>query len=285
MGAPMATNVARAGLDVVLYNRTQEKADRLAEEIGATVEESPREAVAEADVIITMLADETALRGVYEGDDGVLAGIRQDAIAVDMGTTGPEGIDRLAGIVQEAGGELVDAPVSGSTAAAESAGLTILVGASDAAFERVQPVLNAMGKAVYHLGGLGAGSVVKLAVNNIIYALGNAVSESLVLAERAGIDRARVYDVFEDSAISAPMVQYRHDAFLDPDNTPAAFALKLAQKDLRLIMGLADSVNAPMSQAQANLDLISDAIAAGLGDRDMADVAVHLRDRAGGGRR
>jgi 3-hydroxyisobutyrate dehydrogenase-like beta-hydroxyacid dehydrogenase len=135
-----------------------------------------------------------------------------------------------------------------------------------------------MAKTVFHLGDTGAGSIAKLAVNNIVYALGNAISESLVLAERAGLDRAVVYDVFEHSAIAAPMVQYRHDAFLDPDNTPAAFAMTLARKDLELIKTLAASVGLPVEQADANLSLLGKAVAAGLGDHDMADVAVYLRN-------
>ena len=277
MGAPMATNVAGAGHDVVLYNRTRATADALAERIGARAEATPRRAVADAAIVVTMLADEAALRGVYDGQDGVLAGLSAGAVAVDMGTTGPEGIARLAPHVADAGGVLVDAPVSGSTAAAESAGLTILVGAPDDAFATAEPVLAAMGATIYHLGDTGAGSVAKLAVNNVIYALGNAISESLVLAERAGLDRDRIYDVFEHSAIAAPMVRYRRDAFLDPDRTPPAFALTLAQKDLGLIVDLASSVALPVEQAQANLSLVGRAVDAGLGDHDMADVAVYLR--------
>lgn len=282
MGAPMATNVAGAGFDVVLHNRTRQTAVALGDRIGAKVADTPHDATAGADVIVTMLADEAAVRSVYDGDDGVLAGLRPGALAVDMGTTGPEGIGRLAPRVAEAGGVLVDAPVSGSTAAAESAGLTVMVGAPDDAFARVEPVLSAMGGTVYHVGDTGAGSVMKLAVNNIIYALGNAVSESLVMAERAGLDRAQAYEVFENSAIAAPMVRYRHDAFLDPEHTPAAFAMRLAHKDLRLITGLASSVGVPVEQATANLSLIGRAVDAGLGERDMADVAVYLRAQADG---
>jgi 3-hydroxyisobutyrate dehydrogenase len=278
MGAPMATAVAAAGHQVVLYNRTREKAERLGERIEASVAGSPREAAAKADVVITMLADEQALLGVLDGDEGVLAGLRRGAVVVDMGTTGPGGVRRVAGRVLDAGGTLVDAPVSGSTGAAEAAALTVMVGGPEDSVNCVRPVLESMSKAVYHLGGVGAGSVVKLAVNNIIYALGNAVAESLVLAERAGIDRAKVYDVFENSAIAAPMVKYRHDAFLDPERTPAAFAMKLAEKDLALIAELAESVHLPMTQARANLELIGAAVDAGLGERDMADVAVYLRE-------
>lgn len=280
MGAPMAANLAAAGHDLVLHNRTRTTAESLAEEIGATVAATPREAAVGAAVVITMLADEDALRTVLGGEDGVLAGLRPGAVLLDMGTTGPAAIGRLATTVAEAGGALVDAPVSGSTGAAEAGTLTIMVGATDEAFDTVAPILSAMGDAVYHLGGTGAGSVAKLAVNNILYALGNAVAESLVLAERAGLDRAQVYEVLENSAVAAPMLGYRRAAFLDPENTPAAFAMTLARKDLVLITELASALGVPVQQAEANLSLISAAVEAGLGERDMADVAVHLRDRS-----
>ncbi len=123
---------------------------------------------------------------------------------MDMGTTGPEGVRWLDEQVRAAGGIAVDAPMSGSTDAAASAGLTIMVGGPPEAVARVEPVLRPMGRRVYHLGDTGSGTVAKLAVNNNIFAVGNAVSESLVLVERHGLDRATMYDVFESSAVAAP---------------------------------------------------------------------------------
>jgi 3-hydroxyisobutyrate dehydrogenase len=281
MGALMATNLVRAGHDVVLYNRTRARAEALAAQIGAAVAGTPREAASRAPVVITMVADEPALLAVYRGDDGVLSGLRDGGIAVDMGTTGPAGIGRLAPLVEDVGGVLVDAPVSGSTDAAAAAALTIMVGGPAAAVDTVRPLLSAMGDTIYHLGDTGSGAVTKLAVNNIIYALGNAVSESLVLAERAGLDRTQVYEVFENSAVAAPMIHYRRDAFLAPEDTPAAFAMTLAHKDLRLLTELAQELGVPVEQAAANRSLIGRAIGAGLGDRDMADVAVYLRHIVG----
>jgi 3-hydroxyisobutyrate dehydrogenase len=282
MGTPMAANLAAAGHELLLFNRTTAKAQTHARRIGAVAAPTPREAVLGADVVITMLADEQALLEVCDGPDGLLSGLRPATIVADMGTTGPAGVGRLAPRVAARGGVLVDAPVSGSTAAAEAATLTILVGAPGDTFAGIESLLAAMGEHVFHLGDTGAGSVMKLAVNNIVYALGNALSESLVLAERAGLDRHVVYDVFEHSAIAAPMVRYRHDAFLDPEHTPAAFAMTLARKDLELITGLAASVDLEVEQAQANLSLLRRAIGAGLGDHDMADVAVYLRGTAAG---
>ncbi|MBY5164269.1 NAD(P)-dependent oxidoreductase [Nitriliruptoria bacterium AS10] len=275
----MAANVAAAGHDLVVHNRTTSVAEQFAARVGATVADSPRAAADGASVVITMLANEEVVRAVFAGPDGVLAGLGAGAVVVDMGTTGPAGIADLESMVVAAGGVLVDAPVSGSTGAAESASLTAMVGASEEAFAVVEPVLRSMASSVHHLGATGAGSVAKLAVNNVIYALGNALSESLVLAEEAGIERGRIYDVFEDSAIAAPMVGYRRDAFLDPEGTAPAFATTLAQKDLRLITELATELGVPVEQAEANLALMTRVVDDGLGDHDMADVAVHLRRR------
>lgn len=279
MGAPMAANVAAAGHPLVVYNRTSSTAHDLADRVGATVAGTPREAATGADVVITMLADERVLHAVLEGADGVLAGLGQGAVVVDMGTSGPRVITELVPVVADAGGVLVDAPVSGSVDAARAAELAILLGAPPDVAATVMPVLESMGRTIHHMGGTGAGSVAKLAVNNVIFALGNAVAESMVLAEEAGIERQRIYDVFEDSAIAAPMVGYRRDAFLDPDGTAPAFATTLAQKDLSLITELAAELGVPVEQAAANLALMTKAVEDGLGDNDMADVAVYLRRR------
>lgn len=277
MGAPMAANLAAAGHDLVLYNRTAARADELAARLGARSAATPRDAVAGAEVVVTMLADEPALVGVCDGPDGVLAGLAPGTVVLDMGTTGPEGIARLAPRVEAVGGVLVDAPVSGSTAAAEAGALTVMVGADEATFARVVGLLDAMATRVFHLGARGCGAVAKLAVNAIIYALGNAVAESLVVAERAGLDRAQLYEVLEHSAVAAPMIGYRRAAYLAPEQTPAAFAITLARKDLQLITALADQLGVDVAQARANLALYERAIDAGLGEQDMADVAVLLR--------
>lgn len=280
MGAPMAANLVRAGFDLRLYNRTRSKAEAVAADVDSLVADTPAEAARGADVVITMLAGVGPLLDVYRGADGVLAGLGEDAVCVDMGTTGPAGVAALVELVG-ARAPVVDAPVSGSTDAAESAQLTLMVGGPEDAVARVRPLLEAMGSTIYHLGRTGTGSVVKLAVNSIIFALGNAVAEALVLAERAGVDREAVYEVFENSAVAAPMIAYRREAYVHPEATAPMFALTLARKDLALIADLAQDVGVPMPQARTNLQMVDEAVAAGYGDHDMADVAVHLRDRAG----
>jgi 3-hydroxyisobutyrate dehydrogenase-like beta-hydroxyacid dehydrogenase len=281
MGRPMATNIARAGFPVVVHNRTRSTAEDFAAATeGTTVADSPRDAASSADIVVTMLADEMALRAVYEGPRGLLAGWSPKKVALDMGTTGPAGTAWLERAVRDAGGTAVDAPVSGAVKAAETAGLTLMVGGPADVVEQLRPLLESVSAVIYHLGDSGAGAVMKLAVNNVIYALGQAVSESLVLTERAGIDRSQAYEVFSNSAIAAPMVEYRRDNYVDPDGSPTQFALTLAAKDLRLITALADTVGAPMPQAIVNLATTVRAIDDGLGDRDMAAVAVYLRNLA-----
>ncbi len=277
----MASNIAKAGFSVAAYNRTHKTAvDFAAATEGVTAASSPREAAANADVVITMLADEDALRSVYEGPDGVLAGWSPNTVALDMGTTGPAGTAWLTEVVEAAGGTAIDSPVSGAVKAAEAAALTLMVGGPAEVVAELRPLLESMSAMIFHLGDCGTGSVMKLAVNNAIYGLGQAVSESLVLAERAGIDRGRAYEVFCNSAIAAPMVKYRQDNYINPASSTAQFTMALAAKDLKLITALAAEIGAPMPQADVNLTTALNAIDDGLSDHDMAAIAVHLRNRS-----
>jgi 3-hydroxyisobutyrate dehydrogenase/2-hydroxy-3-oxopropionate reductase len=130
------------------------------------------------------------------------------------------------------------------------------------------------------MGPLGSGATIKLAVNAIIFGLNQSVAESLVLAEKAGVDRALAYEVFAAGAVGAPFVQYKRNAFVEPGAHPPAFSLELAAKDLRLILALAGQVGAEMPQAQVNLDQIAATAATGP-DRDLSVVAVRLRGGLG----
>ena len=146
-------------------------------------------------------------------------------------------------------------------------------------FERARPVLEHLARRIFHVGELGTGAAMKLAVNTLIYGLNGAVAEGLVLAERSGIDRALAYDILAASAAGAPFVGYKRAAFVDPDATPIAFALELAAKDLGLITELADRFGVPIPQARTNLEVVR-AAAADVGpDADFSAVATHLRGR------
>jgi 3-hydroxyisobutyrate dehydrogenase-like beta-hydroxyacid dehydrogenase len=284
MGSAMARALAGAGgIELVLHNRTAERASGLAAEIGARTADSPAAAAAGSEVCITMLADEPAVVAAWGGDRGVLAGAHRGAVLVDMSTVPPATLRPFAAGAEAAGAGILDAPVSGSVTLAESGQLTIMAGGTAADLERARPVFDCLAKRVFHLGPLGSGAAMKLAVNGVIFALNNALAEALVLAERAGIERELAYEVLAASAAGGPFVTYKRDAFLDPAGTPAAFALELAAKDLRLISELAESVGLDALQLRANVRLI-DAAAASVGaDRDFSEVATHLRSGEEGG--
>jgi 3-hydroxyisobutyrate dehydrogenase-like beta-hydroxyacid dehydrogenase len=278
MGSAMARALVRGGAEVVLNNRSPERARALADEIGARVASTPSEAASDADVAITMLADGNAVRDVWGGPDGLVAGARNGSVLVDMSTVAPDTLSEFADAARKRGAGIVDAPVSGSVSLAESGQLTIMAGGSAEDLDRARPALDLVAKQVTHVGALGRGAALKLAVNALIFALNSGLSEALVLAERAGIDRSLAYEVFANSAAGAPFIGYKRDAFIEPEGTPAAFSLDLAAKDLRLITELADRLGVPMAQAHVNQALIAEASAQLGGDRDFSAVASHLRE-------
>jgi 3-hydroxyisobutyrate dehydrogenase-like beta-hydroxyacid dehydrogenase len=276
MGSRVAGNIAAGGFPTTLYNRTRARAEEVAAPTGASVANAPAAAARDADVVITMLADGPAVESVYRGDDGVLQTLRGGAVAVDLSTTGPTFVRRLAAMVAEAGASLVDAPVSGSVATAESGKLMLMVGGDDTDVERVRPILATAGSTIIHVGPSGAGATMKLAVNAIVFGLNQSISESLVLAEHAGIDRAVAYEVFANSAIAAPVVHYRREAFERPGDVAPSFTIDLAIKDLRLILGLAGDVGAAVPQTELNVDVMERAAPAH-GRDDISAIAQHLR--------
>ena len=284
MGSAMARAIARGDDELLLYNRTPDKARPLADELGATMVDSPAEAAASADVCITMLADGAAVASVWDGDDGLASNAREGSVLVDMSTVPPDTLQPYAARVRERGAGLLDAPVSGSTQLAESGSLTIMAGGEVQDIERARPVLERLAKTLHHVGPLGSGSAMKLAVNAVIFALNNAVSEALVIAERAGIHRELAYEIIATSAAGAPFVGYKRQAFVEPEAAPVGFSLDLAAKDLALITAFADQLGVPAAQAAANATLIGEAAAQVGADRDFAQVATHLRALAGEGR-
>ena len=281
MGGAMAGSIARAGSETILWNRDASKAERLAAELGSAVAASPAEAVAKADVVLTSLADDTALRQVYLGAGGVVEAIGSSTVAVDTSTVDPRTIEEIGAAVDATGAGFLDCPVSGSVSAVEAGALTIMAGGDAALIERVRGVLDALASRVIHVGGRGAGATTKLAVNDLVHGLNVALSEALVLAERAGVERETAYEVFASGAAGAPFVQYKREAYEHPDTTPVAFSLNLVAKDLELITGLGDRMGAPMRQARTSLDIVHSAIADGYGERDLSQIAVFLREKAG----
>jgi 3-hydroxyisobutyrate dehydrogenase-like beta-hydroxyacid dehydrogenase len=279
MGAPLAANAARAGFPLVVFNRTREKADAFAAAVPCTVADTAAELAARADVVVTMVDDGDALEEIFFSDAALLDGLA-GGLVLDMSTCGPTYAIDFARRLRARDVGFAEAPVSGSVAAATGATLTIMLGAEDEDVERVAPLLAVLGKEVRHLGPPGSASLAKLVVNNLIYGINQCVSESLVLAERGGLDREAIYDLILASAASAPVLGYRREAFLHPFEGEVSFTLALAEKDLRLTTELAHELASPMPQAELNRRVALDAMRAGLAGEDVAIVAEYLRRTA-----
>ena len=277
MGLPMAANLVARGHEVTVWNRTAATAEAFASEHRSAVAPTPGAAVRSADFVVSMLADDAALLGAYLGQDGVLERLPDGAVCVDMATVSPSTVATLHDLITKQGSAFVDAPVSGSVAAATAATLTIMAAGEPDAVERARAVLDHLGAPVIAMGPSGAGCAMKLVVNAILHSLNGAVSEALVLAERAGIERSDAYAVLVESAVAAPFVKYRRASFERPDELPVAFRLDLAAKDIRLALALAADVGADLPQARTNLDVLALAIDAGFAERDETALAEYLR--------
>ncbi len=276
MGVAMAHNLAKADLLATVWNRSDGKTDWCAD-AGVRVATSPADAATGADVVILMLYDGDVTRAVAAE---VLPAMAAGSVLVDMGTSGPVAERDIARAAAERGVGFVDAPVSGSIALAQAATLTALVGGSAEDVEKVRPALAAMTRAQHHLGDVGAGATVKLALATMIAVTNQSVSELLVLCERAGLERAATYAALADSAVASPFVQYKQGAFLAPDEAAVAFTPLLMLKDLALADALAAEVGAELPAADAARSVLERTVAAGQGDGDLVRVADTLRGRS-----
>jgi 2-hydroxy-3-oxopropionate reductase len=235
MGGPMAKNLMQAGHELVLYNRTREKAEDLAKEGSADVAGSPEEVAEQSDVVITMLPDSPQVREVLVGEDGVLEGLKEGALVVDMSTISPVVTEELAEKVKEKGASMLDAPVSGGDVGAIEGTLSIMVGGSEDDFERARPLFDVMGKTVTHVGPVGAGQVVK-AANQIVVALTiEAVSEALVLGSRGGVSPEKILDVLGGGLAGNKVMEVKREKFLSHKFDPG-FRSELHHKDLGIAL-------------------------------------------------
>lgn len=278
MGRPMATNLLAKGFALTVHNRTRTKAEAL-QSLGATVVDTPQAVAAAADVVITMLPRPADVRSVLGGANGVLAGLRPGSLVIDMSTTDPGTARELAAQVAAAGGALLDAPVSGSTARAETGELTIMVGGSAATLEQARDVLAAMGTTIIHCGDSGSGQVAKL-VNNAIAGINMvAVAEGFALGVKAGLSPELLYQVVRSSSGNSWCVENRLPYADVTPNVPAkidfapGFACALMGKDMGLVLATANELGLALPTAGVARQLYAAAEAAGDGGRDFSVVA------------
>ena len=266
MGRPMARNLKRAGARLVVHNRSRGVVEELAAE-GMTPAASPAEVAEAAETIILMVSDTPAVEAVLLGEDGAVRRLKPGAIIIDMGTTAVTATRRFAERVREAGGEYVDAPVSGGQVGAEAATLTIMAGGSEAAYRRARPLLEVLGRKITHVGDVGAGQIAKIA-NQIIVAITiGAVAEALALAKGAGVDPARVREALLGGFAASRILELHGQRMIDGDFTPGGRA-RLQLKDLHQAAELAQEIGLRLPETELSRDLYQTMIEHGYGDLD-----------------
>jgi 2-hydroxy-3-oxopropionate reductase len=234
MGMPMARNLMDSGYELTVHNRSPEKAEELGKE-GAAVAATPREVAENSDVVITMLPDSPQVREVVAGEEGVLEGISEGALLIDMSTISPVVTEELAEALQEKGASMLDAPVSGGDVGAIEGTLSIMVGGEQADFQRAKPLFEAMGKTITHVGPTGAGQVTK-AANQVVVALTiEAVSEALVLGSAGGVSAQKILEVLSGGLASNKVMEVKREKFLSHSFEPG-FRSELHHKDLGIAL-------------------------------------------------
>jgi len=241
-------------------------------ELGAVAAKNPAEAARRSEAVITMVSDPDALRDVTEGPEGIVAGSGRTTTVIQMSTVGPEPVRRLAAALPEGTG-LLDAPVLGSLAEAESGSLRIFVGGAPALVERWTPLLSTLGSPL-HVGPVGAGSAAKLVANSTLFGVLGALGEALVLGERLGLSRDAAFEVLAATPLAAQAERRRPQ--IDSGGYPVRFSLALALKDADLVLEAAAASGADLRLAGAARAWLHDADEAGWGDRDYSAILAFM---------
>jgi 3-hydroxyisobutyrate dehydrogenase len=277
MGSNMARRLLQAGFPTTVYNRNRDKAAPLTA-LGAIVADTPRQAAAGADVIISMVADDPAARAVWLGENGALAGASPGAVVIECSTVTVGWVRELAAAAAGRRCEFLDAPVTGSRPQAEAGELNFFVGGSEAALEKVRPVLAAMSRSVTLLGPVSSGTQFKL-INNFVCAVQIAsLAEALAMVEHSTLDRARVLEVILGGAMASPLIKTVAARMTTPDFTPN-FPLRLMTKDVGYAIEEARRLSVDLATGVAAQQVFQKALGAGHGDQDLAAVVLPFRGR------
>ena len=277
MGAAMARNLLSEGMEVRAWNRSREKAEPLKGD-GAEVTGSPADAARGADFLLTTLSDADAIEEAVGGD--VLSALAEDGVWLQVSTVGEEGNGRLAEMAKEHGVAFVDAPVLGTKQPAEQGQLVVLASGPEEVRERSERVFEAVGSKTVWLGEAGAGSRLKLVVNNWIVGLLGVLAETVAFAKSVGVDPARFLETIEGGPLGLPYAQLKGSMMMEED-FPTSFSAKLARKDAGLVLGAAEAHDLRMPIAEAVAARFDEAIRAGHGEEDVA--AVYRTAKSGRG--
>jgi len=271
MGSRQAANLARAGYELTVFNRTRERAETWAQEHGGHVADSPREVGERSDVVITMVVDGAQVEAMLLGENGAAAGAKPGTLFIDMSTIGPADARRTAEALAELGHRFVDAPVTGSSPKAEDGTLTIMAGGSDEDMQRAMPLLEVMGELIVHVGGVGTGQQVKVLSNAVSAVNCATLAQALVVGRRADVNLEALLKVMAGGSANSTMLQLKGEPMLKHDFTPL-FKLDHMLKDVRLCLEEARSAGAAFPAAALAGELYAAGSGRGLGDEDFAAV-------------
>ncbi len=276
MGEPIANNLRKAGHEVTVWNRSPAKAEHIVSK-GGKLAASPRECASGRDLVFTCLSDEKALEAVLDGPDGVLAGLKEGDVYVDMTTAGTRAARAAAGKTSARGARFVACPILGSKAAAEKAQVVLVAGGSAAALERARPALRAVSARLFEVEEPTKAALLKLCINGVGGAMVTAFGEAVALAVSGGIEVPKLVEVLQASSFHSPLYLMKGELVEQKDFAPR-FAIKLAEKDERLAQEAAADQGARVPVSEAVREILADAARSGRGDEDTAAVAAMFLD-------
>ena len=280
MGYPMARNLLRAGHEVALWSHTADKARRLAAEENGRFCETPREAAESAECMFLCVGDTEMSRETILGADGIVHSAPPGSIVADASTISPSASRKIGLVLKARGVDFLDAPCTGSTPGAEGGTLTFMVGGDRAVFEKARPFFETMGKRLYYCGGAGLGLQAKLTQNLILSNILMAFNEGMVLAAKAGLDLKLMLDILENSAAKCGLIAYKAPFVFRRDFHPN-FSTKWMHKDTGLVLQAGDELGVPLLLTGLTRQILSTALASGLGDEDMCSSIQVLEKMAG----
>ena len=270
MGSGMAGRVLAANFPLTVYNRNPEKAKRFAD-AGAFVADSPREAAARSEIVISMVADDTSSRAIWFGSEGALAGANKNAVLIESSTLTVSWVKELAAAAAERGCELLDAPVTGTKPHAASGELIFLVGGSEKALAVVKPVLSVMSRDILHLGPTGSGAVMKLINNFLAGAQATSFAEAVAFINASGLNRDIAISILTNGAPGSPLVKTIAARASAGDFTPN-FTLRLMAKDIGYALEEGKRHGIQLQTAASALAVLKQAVAMGYGEKDFSAV-------------
>jgi 3-hydroxyisobutyrate dehydrogenase len=280
MGSRMAANLSRRGFPLTVWNRTRSRAEEFCREHGAELAPTPAQAAADAEFVITMVVDAPQVEQLLLGEDGVASGAARGTLCIDCSTIGPAATRRIAEPLGQQGLSLVDAPVTGSSPRAQDGTLTFMVGASEAEFEQIRPLLEAMGELIVHAGPSGHGQMVKVINNAVAAANASVLGQALLVGAKAGVDLDALLEVMAAGSGGSAMLGLKAGPMRAHDYS-TLFKLEHMLKDVRLCLEEGRALGVPFPAAAAVGEVLAAGVGRDLGDADFAALIEVLEGLAG----